>query len=88
MRHHLTPHATNQMRRHRVRLTDILRTVTEPDLHFVENGRHTAERRTASGYLLRVVYLLRPHPVVITVLRMAEPASGVPVTDSVVEVQG
>ncbi|WP_407541025.1 hypothetical protein Q0M94_06420 [Deinococcus radiomollis] len=66
----MTPHATNQMRRHRLRLTDILRTISGPDLHFIETGRHTAERRIASGCLLRVVYLLRPHPVVITTLRL------------------
>ena len=86
MRHHLTPHATNQMRRHRVRLTDILHTLSQPDLHSVQDGRHIAERRTSSGCLLRVVYLLRPHPVVITVLRV--PVSGVPETSGVVTVRG
>ncbi len=86
MRHHLTPHATNQMRRHRVRLTDILHTLSQPDLHSIQDGRHIAERRTSSGCLLRVVYLLRPYPVVITVLRISDP--GVPEIGSVVSVRG
>jgi hypothetical protein len=70
MRQHLTPHATNQMRRHCLRLTDILKALAHPDRHFVKDGRQVAERRTPSGDLLQVVYVRRPHPVVITVRRV------------------
>ena len=72
MKHHLTPHATHQMRRGRIELTAILKTLAHPDQCAVQaGGRQVAERRVSSTELLRVVFVLRPHPVVITVLRVA-----------------
>lgn len=73
MRHLMTPNATQKMRRHRVRLTDILRTITQSAAHCMQDGRHVAERRTSSGGLLRVVDLRRPYPVIIIVLLAPEP---------------
>ena len=72
MKHHLTPHATHQMRRGRIQLTAILKTLAHPDQRAVQaDGRQVAERRLSSTELLRVVFMLRPHPVVITVLKVA-----------------
>ena len=75
MRHLMTPNATQQLRRHRVRLTDVLKTISRSEHHFMQDGRHIAERCTASGSLLRVVYLRRPYPVIITVVRVVNPSS-------------
>ena len=76
MKHHMTPHATHQMRRGRIQLTAILETLAHPDQCAVQDGgRQMAERRISSNELLRVVFMLRPHPVVITVLRVASPLS-------------
>ena len=76
MKHHMTPHATHQMRRGRIQLTAILQTLAHPDQRAVQaDGRQVAERRISSNELLRVVFKLRPHPVVITVLRVASPLS-------------
>ena len=75
MRHLVTPNATQQMRRYRVRLTDVLRTISRSEQHSMQDGRHVAERCTASGSLLRVVYVRRPYPVIITVVRVVSPSS-------------
>ena len=76
MKHHLTPHATHQMRRGRIQLTAILKTLAHPDQRAVQaGGRHITERRISSTELLRVVFKLKPYPVVITVLRVASPLS-------------
>ena len=72
MRHLVTPNATQQMLRHRVRLTDVLKTISQSEQHSMQDGRHIAERYTSSGSLLRVVYIRRPYPVIITVLWVQE----------------
>ena len=81
MRHLVTPNATQQMRRYHVRLTDVLETISRSEQHSMQGRRHVAERRTASGELLRVVYLRRPYPVIITVLRVQELPKVLPATE-------
>ena len=76
MKHHMTPHATHQMRRGRIQLTAILETLAHPDQCAVQDGsRQVAERRISSNEVLRVIFKLKPYPLVITVLRVASPLS-------------
>ena len=43
MRHLVTPNATQQMLRHRVRLTDILETISRSEHHFMQGTGHDPE---------------------------------------------
>ena len=76
MKHHMTPHATHQMRRERFQLTAILQTLAHPDQRAVQDdGRQIAERRISSNELMRVVFKLKSYPLVISVLRVSSPLS-------------
>ncbi len=67
------PHARERMRQRRISYDQVRRTVNDPHRLSESRGRWVAERDTAHGNILRVVYTVEPDgaALIITVIRIS-----------------